>query len=273
KEMYVEATLRRGSGAQVAYYFVASMGCIITVMLFLGALAESDFPRHNHPTNFWAKAIGATAGTLMLIPVAVRAAASLSSERDRKTFDSLLTCPVSDHEILSSKWWGSILSVRYGLWFLLTVWIIGVVTGGLHPTGLPLLCLTWSAHASLITALGIWFSLTCRSTLRATLLTFLAFLAVNLLPYFIGAAAAECLGLLHTGREPAWLAEFENWGMALPVNLWNLTYSNEGLDILRGGPDGIISALVSLIFVAVGAFGLWQLIRARFGAVTGRMPG
>jgi hypothetical protein len=223
--------------------------------------------------NSWASNVGTTLGTLLLIPVALRAAASLSNERERQTLDSLLTCPVSNYDILWSKWWGTILRVRYGMVLLGVVWVLGVMTGGLHWLALPLLCLTWLAHASLVTGLGLWFSLVCASTLRATLLTVLALLAFNALPYSLGTAVRECLYWLKWGSIPVWLGEFENGGLALPVNLWQLSsYS------FRPGQASVIdqqwfSALVSLGCVSGSAFGLWCLIRARFGPVTGRMAG
>jgi hypothetical protein len=97
----------------------------------------------------------------------------------------------------------------------------------------------------------------------------LAILAINVLPYFVGLILRGFF--FKSGAVSAWLADFECWGLALPVNLWQLSYYRSGQASVP--KDQWVSALVSLVCVSSIACGLWYLVRARFGPVTGRMPG
>ena len=91
--------------------------------------------------------------------VAVNAAQSIRLERERETFDSLLTTPLSSEDILYGKWLGAILSVRRMLPWLGFIWGLGVLGGGLNPLAVPLLVLTWCVYAAAMASLGLWFSL------------------------------------------------------------------------------------------------------------------
>src|SRR5581483_1772903 len=53
-----------------------------------------------HDVNVWVRVAGTLVACLTLLGVAVRAASSVSGERDRQTFDSLLTAPVESNSIL-----------------------------------------------------------------------------------------------------------------------------------------------------------------------------
>ncbi|HKW86625.1 MAG TPA: ABC transporter permease subunit, partial [Nitrospiraceae bacterium] len=119
----------------------------------------------------WVRVAGTIVASLMLVGVAVRGSSSISGERDRETLDGLLTSPLQSHDILFGKWLGSLLSVR-GAWFWLgLIWGIGLSTGGLHPASVMLTFGAWLVYASCLAGVGIWFSISCRTTLRATLYT------------------------------------------------------------------------------------------------------
>src|SRR5207249_8423686 len=88
--------------------------------------------------NEWVRVVGTSVACLLLIGVALRAANSISGERDRQTLESLLTTPLESDEILRAKWRGSLLSVRWGWLWLGLIWSVGLVTGSLHPLAVPL---------------------------------------------------------------------------------------------------------------------------------------
>src|SRR5262249_47735850 len=105
---------------------------------------------------------------------ALYAASSVSRERERQTLDSLLLVPENWRRILATKWLGSFLSLRQVWWCLAAVWGWGVLTGGRHPLGFRLVVRAWGVYAGLFTCVGLYFSTVCRTTLRATLCTFVA---------------------------------------------------------------------------------------------------
>ena len=124
--------------------------------------------------NIWVRVVGTITACLTLIGVAVQAAYSIRTERDRETFDSLLTSPLSSEDILYGKWLGSILSVRWMLPWLAFIWGVGVLGCGLNLLAVPLLVLAWCVYAAAMASLGLWFSLVSRTSMRAVLYTILA---------------------------------------------------------------------------------------------------
>ena len=51
----------------------------------------------------------------------------------------------------------------------MAIWAMGVATVGLSPLAVPLLMLAWLIFAMLAANIGLFFSITSRTTLRATL--------------------------------------------------------------------------------------------------------
>src|SRR5688500_2057016 len=94
--------------------------------------------------NQWVRVVGTLVACLTLLGVAVRAASSVSGERDRQTLDSLLTTPLDGNAILWAKWLGSVLSVRRAWAWLGLVWLLGGLTGGLYLPTVPWLVLAWT---------------------------------------------------------------------------------------------------------------------------------
>ena len=131
------------------------------------------------PSNVWVRIVGTITACLTLIGVGVQAAHSIRVERDRETFDSLLTSPLSSEDILYGKWLGAILSVRWMLVWLAFVWGLGVLGGGLNLLAVPLLVLAWCVYAAAMASIGLWFSLVSRTSLRAVLYTILAAIGLS----------------------------------------------------------------------------------------------
>jgi ABC-type transport system involved in multi-copper enzyme maturation permease subunit len=182
KEVRVEAGLRLGRFGRA---FVALMVAVSLVPVGLiayycfvdvsGRTYFTEFPieRFRSGLNVWVRVMTVILGLLFLLGVAVRAAGSVGGERDRDTLDGLLTTPLSGAAILAAKWVGALLSARgFALWLAL-VWALGVLTGSVHVLALPLLAVGLLPPAAFAAALGLWFSATSRTTLRATLGTLL----------------------------------------------------------------------------------------------------
>jgi hypothetical protein len=135
--------------------------------------------------NLWVRAISTLLGGYLLLQVAARAATCLTGERAKQTLDGLLATPLSNRNILLSKWLGSIFCPR-GAWLWLgIVWGTGILTGGLHAAAVPGYLLTWLAYAAALASLGLWFSVDSRSTRRALCATLLS-VAFVLLCFLVG---------------------------------------------------------------------------------------
>ncbi len=98
---------------------------------------------------------------------ALRAAGSVSLERDRQTLDSLLTLPTRREAVLGAKWLGSVLRGRNMGYCLAIVATLELVNGTLHPLALPLVAAAAACQVGFWASLGLWLSVACPTTLRA----------------------------------------------------------------------------------------------------------
>jgi ABC-type transport system involved in multi-copper enzyme maturation permease subunit len=179
--------------------------------------------------NVWVRICSVVVGCLTLLAVAVRASTAVSSERDKQTFDTLLTTPLDSSSIFHAKWIGSILGARFGMIWLAAIWAIGLVTGGLHFVALPLVMAAWLVYAGFLATLGMWYSTVCRTTLRATVLTILSTILLSLghwLPWL-------CCNVLVSpamGRGPEHMVKAQAGLLTPPFVLGWLAFSSQDLN-------------------------------------------
>jgi ABC-type transport system involved in multi-copper enzyme maturation permease subunit len=222
KELYAEPLLRMNRAAYIALGTLVTIGGILFLFLsvFFAIIILIRGGQADQTSNEVVRTLGVPLACLMLLVVAVRASGSLSSERDRNTFDSLLSSPLENQDILFAKWLGSILCVRKLGWGLLALGAAGVLRRGLDLSAFILLCLAWSIFAAFLSGVGLWFSLVSRTTLRANIWTLLAFLGVC-----IGPLIANALGALHqSSAAPTRTGSYVAHGLPPPVALNTLAY-------------------------------------------------
>ena len=111
----------------------------------------------------------------------LRAAASVTRERQDRTLDSLLTLPVSRRDILVAKWLSCFRRGQVFRWGLVALAGLGVLSTGLSILAVPLAAIYAIALEVFCVTLGIWLSTISQSTLRATV-CFVAVLVVLSLP-------------------------------------------------------------------------------------------
>jgi hypothetical protein len=105
--------------------------------------------------------VRAATGMLALLPAMIQTSlvgTRITAERDKKTWDTFLTTPLSASEILWSKSRVALTSLKTG-WPLLVIWVLGLACGVVTPLGVfvAALDLVLVAWASL--ALGFYLSL------------------------------------------------------------------------------------------------------------------
>jgi ABC-type transport system involved in multi-copper enzyme maturation permease subunit len=228
------------------------LGRIAVALLVLGSFAPAflifyftildppagqvpSFKYLNEGMNIWARMAGPVAGSLTLLAVAIRAAGTISGERDKHTFDELLTSPLTSQAILFAKWLGSITSVRWGWAWLLLIWGAALVTGGINPIAPLLLVPAWLAYAAVFAGIGVWFSMTCSTSLRSTLWTLSTVLLVSaghwlIMALFVYAPLAALGGRSRVISDlTEWLADLE-LGQTPPVALGILAFHLEDFD-------------------------------------------
>jgi ABC-type transport system involved in multi-copper enzyme maturation permease subunit len=137
-------------------------------------------------------------GICLAIAAGLRAAASVSREREQRTLESLCSIPVSRPEILQVKWFGSLWRYRRTL---IGLGVLFALAGfcGVRLVPLALLLGTVTAHVVFAVSLGIFLSVLSRTTLRAYLswaLVMIAILAGSLLlGEFINERTQEVFGV------------------------------------------------------------------------------
>jgi ABC-type transport system involved in multi-copper enzyme maturation permease subunit len=253
------------------------LGRIVVGLLVVGSLVPVGFIFYYslvsgrqlaEGMNLWARIVGAMVGTLLLLNVAVRAAGSISGERDKKTFDELLTSPLDSDEILYGKWLGSVLSVRWGWVWLGLIWGLALVTGGLSVFAFPLLVLAWFIYASFVACLGLWFSMNCRTSMRATLWTLASavFLGVGhwliwllCIPLFrgVGGSGLEAVAKFQAGITPP-------FALGICFSFGNSDWRHVSEMLLGYGIAG-------MIFWAIAAGVFSGVLRNRFRQLTDRV--
>ena len=176
KEIVAEGSIRLNLlGKIIAGLLVIASFAPVSIILYLyfdgqirrGWRGGPDWEQAGWEINaFQVRFVGTLVACLLWLAVVVRAAGSISGERDRDTLDNLLTTPLAARDILLAKWLGAILSVRKGWILLAAIWGVGVLTGALQPLCVPLLAGVWLLYAAGLAGVGLWFSATARRTLR-----------------------------------------------------------------------------------------------------------
>jgi ABC-type transport system involved in multi-copper enzyme maturation permease subunit len=227
--------------------------------------------------NVYVRVLGTTVACLMLLAVGARAAGSVSGERDRQTLDALLTSPLEISAILYAKWIGNILTVRKAWLWLGAIYLLGLATGGLHPFALPLLLAAWFVFAAVVSAMGIWFSIVSRTTLRATIWTLFTtggaalghwLLWMCCAPIFIYAGNSD-------GAYLRWVLSFQV-GMTPPAVLgYAFSFSIEDFSgqysQSREMGEALGFGILGLIIWAIIAAVIWAAASSRFATITGRL--
>jgi ABC-type transport system involved in multi-copper enzyme maturation permease subunit len=216
---------------------------------------------------------GTSVACLLAMGVAVRAAGSISLERERQTLDSLLMTPLENKAIVFGKWLGAVLSVRWGWLWLGTLWGIGLLTGALHPLSLLLLVVTWFVYAAFLAGLGLWYSCGARSTARATTNTILAAWGLALGHWMIWLCCIPyLLRGVGTPEIVEWIAGYQA-GLTPPLNLGFMS-SFKLHDLHSGEPEwvakrvgfGLLGTLTWALLTAI----LWGAAVNQFGSLSGR---
>jgi ABC-type Na+ efflux pump permease subunit len=111
--------------------------------------------------------------------IGLRAAAAITSERQRGTWDSLLVSPLEGQAIVWAKIAGSIYGLRGLLAAALVPWLAGLWCGAFEPGIFAQLLLQTLVIGSFMAVIGIAFSLHCESTTRAMTGTILIWLGAG----------------------------------------------------------------------------------------------
>jgi hypothetical protein len=199
KELFAGGAVHLGAAGRIAMMLVI-LGVVATsVGVFVSSLSV-PVSTWSGPAKYYA-IYGVYMGTLvgcgLLVLLAARAATSVTSEKERQSWDALLATPLSAQQIVAAKILGSLYAVRWLFVLLLAVWLPEVLLDLSFVLVLPLVFGTLFVLAFYASSLGVLLSITCRTSLRAmaaTLATIIfaggGYLFTCCLPVLIGSSGS-----------------------------------------------------------------------------------
>ena len=178
KEMHVERSSALGGFGKV-------LGIFVLTYLAVGSLALAAFalslrfwsPRPtglDGVTSLIDRMYGDTGGLftlLMALAVGLRASVAVSSERERGTWEALLTSPLGGREILGGKLWGSLHGLRWLFASVLLAWGVAFSFGAMRGGELANHIAQTLVLGLFAASVGVRASLACGTATRAMSVT------------------------------------------------------------------------------------------------------
>ena len=214
--------------------------------------ASADWAAH---LTAWVTYSALPVSCLIQWAIGLRAAASIASERERATWDALLTSPLEGREIVWGKIAGSLYALRGLIIAAAVAWTLSVVLGAIAPAdyvGFVVYALTATAFAATV---GVWCSLTSEGADGAMTKTLAIWLLASVTLMIAGAAVA---GVLTGVYSAAWKLGATRFGGSPAV--WKPMSFVAAMMISVGG----LYALLTFVGVVY--------LRRRFDALAGRSP-
>jgi ABC-type transport system involved in multi-copper enzyme maturation permease subunit len=224
KELFVERVVTLGR-------FGRWLGLGLVVALIGGSLGLSaviawDVYRPGDPAwadwarnqlGIWVGGSGTWLCCLIQWAIGLRAAVSISSERERGTWDALLTSPLNGREIVRGKLWGSYFAIRGLVFAALVAWILAAGSGAIPVRD----AVRWSAAVLFVglfmAAVGVRTSLACQTAARAMSLTIGIWLGAFVV---VSVAAFIALAVSVLVLNAAWLAAAQLGLAPPPPTFW-----------------------------------------------------
>jgi ABC-type transport system involved in multi-copper enzyme maturation permease subunit len=215
KEVFVESGVRGGCIVWLMVLVVVGIVFMFPVMFVYMAFINPSsgwstarlWEEFTDSMNGWCRGVTGVVGFLLMMAAAVRGAGAVSGERDRDTWVSLMSTPLTAWEMLRAKWLGCLLGLRGGYFLLLAVWAMTLAVGAVDPPMILVTILFTAVYVSAFAWIGILNSITSRTTLIATVraLMISLFLAGGFW-LFIGLCCGIPLSIIGGSRDLDFLA-------------------------------------------------------------------
>ncbi len=198
-----------------------------------------------------------------LLAVAGAAASSVTIERERDTWVSLTATPLTGREIFRGKVLGAIWHQRGFAAVLISVWMLGLITGAVHPAGVMLSFVAVAALTWLVATLGVHASIRARDTSRAMASTLLPLAFLNGYPIIVFLWFLQSIGWSSSYTLLGAMPSISAWAMISPEQFsacWTVATTGS----LPARAWWIIGGIgLGILFIYVGtAIALtWRILR------------
>lgn len=174
-----------GSSAYVAYYHMLGI-----------RLAEDGYLRiSENAARDWIGNPSWSVAVLIVVSIGLRASTTIAGERERGTWDSILTSPLEGSAIVRGKLWGSVHALRWLILAALAAWTVACVAEGIAPGSLAGLIAQTLVVAVFAATIGIRSSLTYSTATRAMSATIVLLLVVHFVVAALSAVVVLTSGL------------------------------------------------------------------------------
>lgn len=157
------------TGLGIIWLFVVFGYCTTLLFSAMLMLWETQSAEITQDLNFPIRALTLLGAGGACCAAAFLGTSNLSHERARRTLESLFMLPIDWWKIFAIKW----LAIQWRcVWIgvgLLALWVCSAITPVLSFFAVPLLAAAVLVHVTFFTTLGMWLSLVCKTSMRATL--------------------------------------------------------------------------------------------------------
>lgn len=136
--------------------------------------------------------ITAVLNLVLLYSLTMDTAGRITAEKESDSWLTLLSTPVTPHEILVGKGLASLWSWRIPLGFLMACWAAGGITDSIHPVALMLTVFVWAVQMGFAIVMGIYFGSRCTSFQGVSFRAVMLWLTLQLIiPTMLSAMSSE----------------------------------------------------------------------------------
>lgn len=282
KEVFVDGGARGGVLGKVIAGLIVALLFVPLAMIVWFTFFEPHrygygdlWTEFRREVNAWVRGVTGVLTGLIVLSAAVRGAGAITYEKDKDSWVSLLSTPLTADEILTGKWWGVVLGLRRAYFLLVLVWSVGLVLGAANPVMVVLTAGAVALYTAAFAWVGLYFSMTARNTMVATVRGFFAalflaggfwavvlFCCVLPMSFSQGGREFEPIGQFFAALTPPFLA---GW---LPMNEFRRQeygpFEPDSYGI------GLAAPVLGLMVWAGFTLFLWVGCRTKFRAVTNR---
>ena len=276
KELFAaEASSRLGALGRIAICLLAACVLIPIGWQFIDVLENPSTGRNSQKilysvSNFleMTAVLGSAVGCGIFILVGARAACSITSEKERDSWQSLIGTPLSGAQIVRAKILGSIYALRYLFGVLLIMWGMAMILEPGFVIVVPFILLTLLVISVAVSSLGVLLSMRMKSSLWAMAAT----LGIG---FFVGGGYLFCCvpfliaGGGGNGGEEIMLTPCIPFLMAAPAEFYvhGVRGSSEG-SMLAANFFGFIGYTITAIILYASTVSCFDLFSGRMENTT-----
>ena len=230
-------------------------------------LARTEF-------NLFLRYVTSSITLLLTFIIAMSATETITLERRKETWNSLLATPMTVCAILQSALLATVWRIRQPIAILGVLWTMGLLAGAIHPLGYLLAMLNLAASVWLFTVWGLWASVRAPDQAAAAGYSFsLAFLTLLFLalPFLIPARFNSVLLGAGSHLFVGWmsLVSYRDVRAALHYAVYP-PLEWMGIGTGEGPLWALATCFLGIVAPAVGGWWAWRYAIAHFDRLVGR---